>query len=145
MAWEKRCKLRRFSSEFCVGGSFGMWLAFSGGCWFVVLPFTLLFFLLIFSFSLGFVLFGAVVLLVHMLNVPLRCGTRCGLFVLGKIFQAEGTNQITIIVILCRSTLGRPITPSHVLRTDSVALMIFGSRSNHVFRRREVFTCEKLN
>ena len=64
------------------------------------LPFTLLFFPLIFSFSLGFVLFGAVGFLVHMLNVPLRCGTRSGLSVLGKIFQAEGTNQITIIVIL---------------------------------------------
>ena len=36
----------------------------------------------------------------HMLNVPLRCSTRSGLYVLGKIFQAEGTNQITIIVIL---------------------------------------------
>ena len=35
-----------------------------------------------------------------MLNVPLKCGTRCGLNVLGKIFQAEGTNQITTIVIL---------------------------------------------
>ena len=66
----------------------------------VFYPFTLFSFSFNFSFSLGFVLFGAVGFLVHMLNVPLRCGTRSGLYVLGKIFQAEGTNQIMTIVIL---------------------------------------------
>ena len=66
-------------------------------CCFTLYPF---FYSFNFSFSLGFVLFGAVVFLVHMLNVPLRCSTRSGLYVLGKIFQAEGTNQIMIIVIL---------------------------------------------
>ena len=82
-------------------------------CCFTLYPFIFLF---SFPFLLVSFWFGAVVFFVHMLNVPLRCSTRSGLFELGKIFQAEGTNQITIYCDTSRSTLGRPITPSHVTR-----------------------------
>ena len=52
LAEELGCKLRRLTSELCVGGNSGRCLAFSGGRWLGVLPLPFSFFFLFFHYFL---------------------------------------------------------------------------------------------
>ena len=87
----------------------------------VFLPFTLLFFPLIFSFSLGFVLFGAVGFFSAYVKCPFKVWYKEWPIRFRQDFSSRRYQSNYEYGDTKRSTLGRPIIPNHVkIRIDRV-------------------------